>query len=107
MATLLLPVRSDFKAYSFQLELETVVYTFFFGYNTRRARWYMRIEDVAGVEILNDIPILVNIPLTDQFRLTGLPPGRFIAIDETGQNRNPTAENFGTDIKLFYQESEG
>jgi len=107
MATIILPVRSDFSAYQFQVDLEGAIYTLDFGFNTRSNRWYMSIYDSTGETLLvGDIPILINIPLADQYIDKRLPLGRFIAIDETGNNGNPTINNFGTDIKLLYQESE-
>ena len=107
MATLVLPIRSDFKAYQFQIDLEGVIYTLDFGYNVRSERWYMSIfEQDAETLLVGDIPILINIPLHDQYIKEGLPPGRFIALDETGNNQEATSGNFGTDIKLFYEESE-
>ena len=107
MATLVLPVRSDFPAYQFQVDLEGQIYTLDFGFNTRGGLWYMSIFSSDGETLLiGDIPILINIPLADQYIDKRLPLGRFIAIDETGNNQNPTIDNFGTDIKLLYQEAE-
>ena len=106
MATLVLPIRSDYKAYDFQVDLEGIIYTLDFGFNTRSSRWYMSIYDQAKENLLiGDIPVLINIPLHDQYIDENLPPGRFIALDETGNNKEATVDNFGTDIKLFYQES--
>lgn len=107
MATIVLPVRSDFPAYQFQLDIEGTLYTLDFGFNGRSERWYMSIFDSSGeILIVGDIPILVNIPLADRYIDERLPLGRFIAIDETGKNQNPGRDNFGTDIKLLYEESE-
>lgn len=107
MATLTIPVRSDVKAYQFQMDLEGIIYTLDFGFNTRSGRWYMSIyNQTAETLLIGDIPILINIPLHDQYIDVDLPPGRFIAIDETGQNKEATVNNFGTEIKLFYEESE-
>jgi len=65
----------------------------------------MSIYDQAKENLLiGDIPILINIPLHDQYIDEALPPGRFIAIDESGKNREASVNNFGTEIKLFYQE---
>lgn len=106
MATLVLPIRSDFKAYDFQIDLEGIIYTFDFGFNTRAKRWYMSIYDQAKENLLiGDLPVLINVPLHDQYIDESLPPGRFIALDETGQDSEATSENFGTEIKLFYQEA--
>lgn len=106
MATLVLPVRSDFKAYEFQVDLEGDIYTLEFGFNTRSSRWYMSIYDQTKEDlIVGDIPVLVNVPLTDQYVVEGLPPGRFIALNEASSSEQASSENFGTVVKLFYQES--
>lgn len=106
MASLIIPVRNDVAAYSFQVDLEGVIYTLDFGYNERESEWYMSIYNSTGETLLvGDIPIQINIPLADQYIDEGLPPGRFIAIDETGKNREPGRNNFGTEIVLIYQES--
>lgn len=107
MATLVLPIRSDFKAYDFQIELEGVIYTLDFGFNTRSQRWYMSIYDQAKENLLiGDIPVLINIPLHDQYIDEALPPGRFIALNETGKYEEANDSNFGSEVKLFYEESE-
>jgi hypothetical protein len=105
MTTLVIPVRSDFKSYSMKIELELVIYTLSFGYNTRRGRWYMDISDQAGNDILTGVPILINIPLCDQYIVNGLPPGRFIAIDQSGNNKIPGEDDLGNDVQIFYEES--
>lgn len=105
MAVLQLPVRSDFKAYDFQIQLEGATYTLRFTFNERMEIWIMSIADSADVEILSSIPIFTNLPLIQQFTIDGLPPGEFIALDETGENRDAGFNDLGNDIKLFYSES--
>lgn len=106
MATIVIPARSTPNAYKFKIDLEGVNYVLDFGWNQRSARWYMSIFQKDGETLLvGDIPILINVPLHDQYVDERLPPGRFIALDETGKNRQPIVSNFGTEIKLFYEES--
>jgi len=106
MATLIIPVRSDFKAYDMQVDLEGTVYTLDFGFNTRSNRWYMSIYNQAKTNlIVGDLPILVNVPLIDQYVDEALPPGRFIALNEAQYGIEATSENFGNEVKLFYEES--
>ncbi len=107
MATLVLPARSDFDAYNFQIDLDGTIYTLDFAYNYRSETWYVSIFEQDGETlIVGDIVILINIPLHDQYIDERLPPGRLIAMDETGQNREAGRYNFGSEIKLFYQEAE-
>ena len=105
MAILEIPVRSDLSAYSFQITLETVVYTFAFRFNARQDRWIWDVQDVDGVPIVIGVPLLYGLPLLDRFKSESLPPGRFIVTDETGAERNPGRDSLGEDFKLFYEES--
>jgi hypothetical protein len=68
-------------------------------------RWLMDIGDSNGNDILIGIPMLSNLNMHGRYRTEGLPPGQFLVYDETGQNRNPTREEFGKTIKLLYKES--
>lgn len=106
MATLVIPIRSDLQAYKFSIDLEGEIYVLDFGFNTRSGRWYMSIYDSTGETLLvGDIPILINIPLHDQYVDERLPPGRFIALNEADNLSEATVDNFGIDVKLFYEES--
>lgn len=106
MATITIPVRNDFPAYKFSMDLDGVIYVLDFGFNSRSNLWYMSILSQDETLIIGDLPILVNVPLTDQYVIKGLPPGRFIAIDESGNKKNPGLNEFGANVKLFYQEAE-
>jgi hypothetical protein len=105
MALIEIPVRSDLKAYEFQIELDGGVYTLGFRYNERMDRWLMDIADGAGVEVLNGVVLLTNIPLTDDYVKEGLPPGRFICEDRTGQSKDAGIDDLGNDVRLLYQEA--
>jgi len=52
--------------------------------------------------------LLINYPLTRRFigSIDGIPPGQFMMIDETDQERNAGRDNLGIDIKLIYLEAE-
>lgn len=99
-----LPVRSDFKAYEFQIDLDGIVYTLRFRFNYRMERWVMDIATEAGEDILNGIVLVTGYPLLDQYAYSELPPGRMIAIDVTGQNRDAGEDDLGNSIKLLYEE---
>lgn len=103
--TLEIPVRSDIPSYEFKTDLENVLYNFSIRWNERMATWIMDIGDEQGVIIVGGIPLLTGINILGPYKNELLPPGLFVVYDETGENRNPTRENFGVDIKLLYQES--
>lgn len=106
MATLEMPVRSDLAAYDFTIDLEERIYTITMRFNERKGRWVMDIADAGGVALLTGVIILVDINITDQYVNDDLPPGRFFAVDITGERKNPGENDLGNDVKLFYLESE-
>ncbi len=105
MALLEIPVRSDIPAYTFSIELEGVVYVMIFTFNARYDRWFMDIKTNEEVDLLLGVPLIASIPLTDRFKDDRLPPGTFVVVDLTGENRDPTRFELGEDMKLVYQES--
>lgn len=106
MATLELPVRSDLKSYEFTIDLEDGTFTLRFKYVERMDLWVMDIADAQNVDIVVGVPVQTNIDLFGQITKSDLPPGTFIALDETGQERDAGQDDLGNDVKLFYVESE-
>ncbi len=106
MATLVMPVRADLPAYTFQIDLESKLFTFTFRYNERMDRWIMDIADENENELLLGTPILTQTNLIERFKDDNLPPGEFFAIDESGEDKQPGREDLGNDVKLFYVETE-
>lgn len=105
MAILEIPVRADLPSYEFKQEIEAVIYTFKFRWNDRMSKWFFSIADEENVELLSGIPVQTNVDIKGRFRQTTLPPGRFLAYDETGKGRDPDRSNFGSEIKFLYEES--
>lgn len=107
MADIQIPVRTDILAYSLEVTLEGVVYTLSFRWNARMEKWIMDIGDATGNPLLIGLVLFEGIPLIWRFvdRITGLPPGGFLVIDETGQHRDPDQDTLGLDINLVYVEA--
>jgi len=107
MAYLEVPLRTDIYAYTQKTTIEEVVYTLGLRYNARMERWVLDIMDAAGEMLLAGVKLLINYPLTRRFvgSIEGLPEGHFMIVDETGQERNPTRDDLGDDIKLIYVET--
>lgn len=105
MATLVMPVRADIPAYTFQIDLEGVLYTFTIRYNERMDRWLMDIADENENDLLVGTPILTHFNLIERFKSAALPPGGFFALDESGNQKQPGRDDLGNDIKLFYVEA--
>ena len=105
MATLELPVRSDIRSYTFTIDLEDRTYTLRFRFNERLGLWTMDIADAQDVDIALGIPIQTDVDMFSQIIDTDLPPGNFVAIDETGEGRDAGEDDLGNDVKLFYVEA--
>jgi hypothetical protein len=107
MADIVIPLRTDILAYALKVTLDNVVYTLRFRWNSRLAKWIMDISDVSENPLLMGLVLYEGIPLIWRFvgRIEGLPPGGFLVVDETGQNRDPDVETLGTDVKLIYTEA--
>lgn len=105
MALIQLPVRNDFPAYEFQVELESRIYILGFRFNTRANRWFMDIKDQSQTPIIMGILVQQGVPLTRYYVREAMPPGSFWAIDITDAGREPDRENFGVDVILIYEES--
>lgn len=102
MAIFELPVRSDLPAFSFKAELDLVVYTFDFRFNERFDCWVMDVSSETGDPILMGIPVQTEVDITSRFLDERLPPGQFVVLDETGNQRDPDRISFGNEVKLFY-----
>ena len=101
MATFEIPTRNDIFIYTFQVELETVVYLFLIKYNKRMDRWIMSIPNVVY-----DIPLIGGGDLLKQFHyLVGVPPGIMQMVDLDGLGRDAQEVTFSDRIVLAYQES--
>lgn len=107
MAYIEIPLRNDVYFYSEKILLEGILYTFEFRFNSRQSVWYMDIGDAAGIKKIIGIPMFINFPLTNNYIgiIEGVPPGQILLIDETNQNKLPTRDNMGIDMKLIYVEA--
>jgi hypothetical protein len=104
MASFIMPIESQTAAYDFQVDLDGVPFFLKFHFNSRMSFWVMDILDSIREPILTGVLMQVNIPITDQWVLENMPQGRFILIDESGAELDPTDESFGNDVKLLYEE---
>jgi hypothetical protein len=103
MVTILtFPLRNDLPQYSFPITLSGSNYVIQMIFNVRMNRWIMNINDVAGNQILSGIPVLIERNLTGQYATLAIPAGVFLAVDNTGQDSQPTQYSFGVDHTCYY-----
>lgn len=105
MAILELPVRADIPSYQFRQEIEGVVYTLRFRWNSRMETWIFDIADEQENDLLVGIPVLSSVDLKSRFKMTTIPPGLFVAFDQAGDQRKPDRDTFGREVKFFYEEA--
>jgi hypothetical protein len=105
MSVLILPVSSEFNSQVFTVELESVIYEIRLRYNTRAAIWKMDIAKEDGTKMLSGIPVFSNSSITSQYANVDLPPGVFMAFDTEGEAKDPDNTDFGSRVKLLYQEA--
>lgn len=105
MAILKMPIRNDIPAYTLNIELEGIAYILEFRFNSRQNRWIFDISDSIKDPIVQGVPILIETDLFLKFKDSRLPPGGFIAIDQSGNRNQPDRLNFGNDVVLLYFDS--
>lgn len=107
MAYIEIPLRKDIYDYIQQVTLDGVVYTLGLRYNARMDRWVLDIKDAADDDLVIGLPLLNGVPLSYKWigTMTGLPPGNFLLVDETDQDRSPGKDDLGDDLKLVYSEA--
>jgi hypothetical protein len=90
-----------------QCDLDGVTYAFRFRWSTRGACWHMDLHTVDNTPIVTSVRLVSGWPLLRRVRSSLRPPGELFMIDTTGQDQDPTLEEFGTRYGLFYLEASG
>lgn len=103
MATLTtIPLDENLPDYSFSCTLDGASYTLRAYYNTRARRWRLNILDISENPVLMGIPLTIGRDLTAGLRYLQIPPGVFMALDDTGDGTQPTLGSFLLDHSLYY-----
>lgn len=105
MALWVIPVNPTLPDQTFQIDLDSDIFTFRFVYNLRTDRWAMSLYDALGNPLLLGLAVVTNWKLIDRFKTPGLPLGRLFTVDVTGQNTEPSATTFGSSVLLMYDEA--
>lgn len=105
MDPIILPTRTDYPHYEFEIDLEDVTFIFEFMWNGRDEAWYMSIFDVTKTPLLSGRKVVLGFPLLSRFRDPRLPKGEINAIDTTGSNIEPGLSDLGARVRLLYEPS--
>lgn len=106
MSALLIPTTPTPSNYSMSIQLDGTNYILVFSYNDRTSTWEMQVQDANGNPLVSNVPMVPNYPLNYRMALgqiPGMPPGMFVVLDDTGQNRTPDNTNFGQGVNLYYE----
>lgn len=105
MATVNVPTRTSPLEYREQVTLDGIVFTLLFTYNLREDFWYLDLLDSSDVPVKQGIKLVTGFSLLRLVADTTIrPPGGLVAVDPTGQDREPGRETLGTDSILIYIE---
>lgn len=103
-----IPCRPDLTHYSLQVVLSGATHTLEFHWNTREGAWYMdvRNED-ESVSYCEGAKVVIGWFLgrrSTEFRKSGL--GLFMALDTSGQDKDPEIADLGDRVMLAYYTQE-
>lgn len=106
MALLELPITNEKYNYKFDIVLEGKKYFFSFNYNNRIDAWFMDIADEVESPIVEGLMLFLGLDLLEQYADERLPQGNLFIVNNKEEFIEPTEENFGVDVKLYYNEVE-
>lgn len=105
MALIKIPTRNDLGFYSIRVVLDGVIYILNFRYNSRYDRWVMDLLDNEETPIAEGTPLQTGIVLLHGIITPELPPGYFMVLNNVDDDSDPTEEELGEAINLYYQEA--
>lgn len=91
--------------YTYNLEINSIVYIFKFSWNAREENWYMTIIDSSENIIIAGIKLVVNYWLLKQYKwIYNLFEGNIILRDMnmTPEDKGLTFDNFGIRYQLLF-----
>jgi len=97
-----LPCRTDVPAYDFEIDLDDRSFLLVFHWNDRAAAWFFSITSADGDLLVAGRRVVVDFPLLSRFRDNRLPSGEIVAVDTSGEQRNPGIADLGARVKLLY-----
>lgn len=103
MAILELPTRVDLSVYDFTVDLDDVVFTLSFFFNTRSNHWYFSVLDLDGNPLREGLKIVSNWPLLLPWIQQSRPGGEMVSANPETDD-DPDRETFGTNSVLTYDE---
>lgn len=85
------------------LTLDGVPFRLRLRWNARAQAWFLDLSTPERVAIVSGVRIVTGIPLLARYgQRADLPAGHLVAADTSGAGEDPTYDDFGTRVRLFY-----
>lgn len=99
-----IPVDSTVGHQTFEVELSGASYRIELRWNNRAQAWFISLYSGTGKPLLLGRRLVVNTNILRRHRTPEFPPGDLVAVDTTGSNADPGADEIGKRVKLLYAE---
>lgn len=99
-----LTLRSDIANYNQQHELEGVVYTLEFRYNSRADAMYVNVLDSEGNILYGGLKLVSNWPINRVNPNVSAPPGAFLVLDPQDASA-PILDDLQRNVSFHYVDS--
>lgn len=82
-------LRSDVPHFDITVELDSIIYTLEFYWNSREQNYYLTIKDSDDVVIVSSIKVVIYYPLRGRVKDDRLFTGALLAVDSTAGGIDP------------------
>lgn len=98
-----LPIVAQGSQFKFSTELDGVAFTFTFTWNRRDSAWYLRLGNGEDNPLAQGIRVVLRSSLLGIGKpIEGFPQGVLYAVDTTGQDIEPTQEDLGSRVRIYF-----
>lgn len=101
MPTIIPLVAAD-PTYRFATNIGTANYIFYVRWNSRDAAWYFDLLEQDGTVIVQSVKIVLGAPLARATTHALFDAGVLVARDTTKSGLEPTIDDLGTRVQLWY-----
>jgi len=100
--SLIIPLTSG-PFQEFKVPLDNVDYNFRIQWNERSEFWTLDILNSARTLIVGGLVLRSNYSILDQYANEDLPQGNLKVLDQGGSGIDPTSDDLGDRVVLFYE----
>ncbi len=97
-----LPVEGDVAHQSFTVDLDGEPYIIELRWNNRASAWFLSLYTPTNAPLLLGRRVVIGVPMLRRHRTPAFPPGEMLAVDTTGANQDPGANDLGARVVLMY-----